>query len=157
TIALSSGQFQLTRGMSVQQIVQYSGLANLEINTLGGLDTVNVASTASNTATTIDSGSSLDQFGAIDLTTIGAAGLTIAAGGNGESLTLNTTTAGFVTLSNQQVERAGNGAVKYSGFANLIINGSTGADAIQVLSTAAGTSYSIDGQAGDDLIIVGAG
>ncbi len=76
--------------------VGYSGLEQLTVNGTNAGDTINVTKTNANTATIVNAGSGLDTFGAIDLTQIGAAGLTLHAGGNGESLTLNTTTAGTV-------------------------------------------------------------
>src|SRR6185369_15890376 len=102
--------------------------ASLIINGTASVDTFNVASTAAATATTINALGGLDLFGAIDLTSIGAAGLSINAGNDGESLTLNTTSAGTVTVSSTQVQRTGNGPVGYSGLANLIVNGTTGID-----------------------------
>jgi hypothetical protein len=152
TVSLTSSQFQLTRGVSVQQVVLYSGLASLEIDTLDGADTINVASTATATATTINSGDGMDVFGDIDLTQIGLAGLTINAGsGAGQAVTLNTTTAGTVSLSSSQVQRTGNGAVAHSGFAGLTVNGTAGADTFNVASTAAGTATTINAGAGLDV------
>jgi hypothetical protein len=147
TVAISSTQVQ----RSGNGPITYAGLATLIVNGTTGVDTFNVASTADNTATTINAGGGLDLFAAIDLTTIGLAGLTIDAGGNGESLTLNTTTAGTVNLSSTQVQRIGDGAVTYSGLANLIVNGTTGVDTFNVASTAANTATTINADAGLDL------
>jgi Ca2+-binding RTX toxin-like protein len=151
TISLSSSQFQLTRGMSLQQVVQYSGVANLEIDTLDGADTLNVTSTADATATTINADSGVDQFGDIDLTQVGAAGLSLNAGGDGESIVMNTTTAGTVGVTASQVQRTGNGAVSYSGFAALTVNGTAGADTFNVASTADATATTINAGSGLDV------
>ena len=151
TVNLTSSQFQLTRGISVQQAVQYTGLASLEIDTLGGADIVNVVSTAGATTTTVNTGSGVDQFGDIDLTQIGAASLSLNAGGDGESIVLNTTTAGIVGVTSLQVQRSGNGAVSYSGFANLTVNGTTGPDTFNIASTADSTATTINASAGVDL------
>jgi Ca2+-binding RTX toxin-like protein len=91
------------------------------------------------------------------LTQVGLAGLTINAGsGAGQVITLNATVTGNVTVSNTQIQRVGEGAVAYSGFANLTINGTAGADTFDVFSTAAGTNYAINAGAANDLITVGA-
>ena len=150
TITLSSTQLQRTGNGPIT----YSGLANLTINGTAGIDTFNIASTAANTLTTIIAGAGLDIFAPIDLTTIGAAGLVLNAGGDGESLTTNTTTAGTVNLSSTQIQRTGNGPITYSGLANLIINGTSGVDTFIVTSTAAGTSTMIDGANSGDTYTV---
>jgi hypothetical protein len=66
-------------------------------------------------------------------------------------LTLNTTTAGTVNLSSSQVQRVGNGAVNYAGFANLLVNGTTGVDTFNVASTAAGTASTVSAAAALDV------
>src|SRR5262249_10762586 len=131
--------------------VAYDGLATLNINGTTGIDTFNVASTAAGTATTINANTGLDVFGAIDLTQIGAAGLTIHCGGNGGNLTLNTTTAGTVNVSATQVQRNGNGAVAYDGLSTLNVNGTTGIDTFNAASTAAGTATTISAGTGLDV------
>src|SRR4029077_1950808 len=132
-------------------VVSYDDLASLNVNGTTGIDTVNVASTAAGTASTISAGSGLDVFGAIDLTQIGAAGLTIHGGGEGEALTLNTTTAGTVNVSATQVQRNGNGAISYDGLASLNVNGTSGVDTFNVASTAAGTATTISAGTGLDV------
>src|SRR4029077_6717153 len=107
-------------------VVSYDDLASLNVNGTTGIDTFNVASTAAGTATTINAGTGLDVFGAIDLTQIGAAGLVIHGGGDGEVLTLNTTTPGTVAVSGTQVQRSGNGGVTYDGLSQLNVNGTSG-------------------------------
>src|SRR5262249_24377263 len=131
--------------------VAYSGLATLVVNGTTGSDTFNIASTAVGTATTINALSGLDVFGQIDLTLIAAAGLSIDTGGNGESLTLNTGSAGTVSISGTQVQRTGNGALAYTGLANLTVNCTTGSDTFNVASTAASTATSINSLGGLDV------
>ncbi len=87
TVSISSTQVQrLGNGP-----LTYSGLAALTVNDTSGAETFNVANTGMNTATTINAGGGTDFFGPIDLMSIGAAGLTIDAGGDGEALTLEHT------------------------------------------------------------------
>ncbi len=112
TIGLSDTQVTRSGGSAT---LTYSGLEQLTVNGTNAGDTINVTKTNANTATIVNAGSGLDTFGAIDLTQIGAAGLTLHAGGNGESLTLNTTTAGTVAVSGTAVQRSGNGPVNYDG------------------------------------------
>ncbi len=112
TIGLSDTQVTRSGGSAT---LTYSGLEQLTVNGTNAGDTINVTKTNANTATIVNAGSGLDTFGAIDLTQIGAAGLTLHAGGNGESLTLNTTTAGTVSVSGAAVQRSGNGPVNYDG------------------------------------------
>jgi hypothetical protein len=131
-------------------LVTYNGLATLLITGTAGIDTFNVASTAAGTATTINAGGSLDVFGAIDLTTIGAAGLTINVGSNSESLTLNTTVAGTVNITSTFVQRIGNGQVSYSGLTTLIVNGTGSGDTFDIDSTAAGVATTVNAAAGLD-------
>src|SRR5262249_6009873 len=69
-------------------ILTYSNFASLRLNASDQADTINVTGTASGTATTVNANGGLDTFGAIDQTTIGAAGLTVNGGGQGEALTL---------------------------------------------------------------------
>jgi Ca2+-binding RTX toxin-like protein len=126
----------------------------LTINGTSGVDTFNVGGTATGVPTTINAGSGLDVFGPINLTSIGNAGLTINgnSGGatNGESLTLNATSAGTISVLNTQVVRTGNGAVTYGGIASLTVNGTTGVDTFNIVSTAAGTVTSVSAGAGLD-------
>ncbi|MCC7083572.1 MAG: hypothetical protein IT427_01035 [Pirellulales bacterium] len=131
--------------------VHYLGLTTLLVNGTAGIDTFNVASTAVGVSTTVAAAGGLDAFSAIDLTTIGASGLTISAGGNGESLTLDTMTTGTVNLNSTTVQRSGNGAINYVGLANLLVNGTAGVDTFNVTSTAAGTATTIDGMGAVDL------
>ncbi len=145
TIGISDTQ--VTRS-AVPPALSYSGLKQLTVNGTNGGDTINVTKTAAGTATIVNAGSGLDTFGAIDLTQIGEAGLTLHAGGNGEAPTSNTTTAGTVSVSGTAVQRPGNGAVNYDGLASLLINGSSGADTFQVTSTS--TPTTLDGKDGGD-------
>ncbi len=151
TVNVSGTQVQRTGNGAVI----YTGLANLIVNGTSGTDILNVLSTATNTATTINAGSGFDVFGAIDLTTIAAAGLTVNAGGDGELLTLNTTTAGTVTISNSLVQRTGNGTVSYTGVLNLAVNGTAGADTFNVLNTAAGVTTTLNSGAANDVVTIG--
>ena len=151
TIGISDTQVTRSGG---SQTLTYSGLESLIVNGTPVADTINVTKTAAGTATTINAGTGLDIFGAIDLTQIGAAGLTIHAGSNGESLTLNTTTAGTVTVTGTTVQRTGNGQLTYDGLTNLAINGSTGADTFQVTSTAGFAITTIDGKDGADIYTI---
>ena len=111
TIGISDTQ--VTR--SGAAALTYSGLEVLAVKGTPAADTINITKTNAATATTVSAGTGLDIFGAIDLTQIGAAGLTIHAGGNGESLTLNTTTAGTVSVTGTTVQRSGNGQLSYDG------------------------------------------
>ncbi|HEY2880954.1 MAG TPA: hypothetical protein VGJ15_00940, partial [Pirellulales bacterium] len=147
TVNISSMQVQRTGNGAVT----YSGIANLAVNGTAGVDTFNVSATAAGTATSINAAGGLDLFGNIDLTQIGAAGLSIDGGGNGESLTLNTTTAGTISVSSTAVQRSGNGAVNYSGLANLTINGTSAADTFNVASTNGSTATTINAAGGLDL------
>ena len=114
----------------------YSDFEQLIVNGTAGVDTFNVTSTAAGTATTINAGDSADLFGTIDLTTVGAAGLTIDADlGAGEVLTLNVSTAGTTTITGTTVQRTGNGLVTYSNLESLLVNGTGGVDTFNVLSS----------------------
>ena len=151
TIGISDTQVTRSGG---SQTLTYSGLETLIVNGTPAADTINVTKTAAGTATTVNAGTGFDIFGAIDLTQIGAAGLTIHAGGNGESLTLNTTTAGTVTVTGTTVQRTGNGAITYDGLTNLNLNGTSGADTFNVTSTASGATTTIDGKDGADIYTI---
>src|SRR5690606_11863075 len=84
------------------------------------------------------------------LTSIGAAGLSVLSGGDGESLTLETAATGTVAISDSMVQRTGNGAIVYDGLAVLIVNGTAGADTFNVHSTAGGTDTTIQALGGTD-------
>jgi hypothetical protein len=156
TIGVSSTQ--VTRSGS--QAITYSGIENLTVVGTALADTINVGSTAAATATTINADPLLtdvatDIFAPIDMTTIGAAGLSINAGGDGESLVLNTTTAGTVAISNTTVQRSGNGPINYQGIATLTVNGTGGVDAFNIASTSATVSTTINAGAGNDTFTLG--
>jgi hypothetical protein len=146
TIGIS--QTSVTR--STGPTVMYSGMESLQVTGTGAADTINVSNTGANTLTSVNAGGGLDSFGAIDLTQIGAAGLIINAGSNGESLTLGTSAASNITISSNLVQRSGNGPVAFSGISSLAVNGSASADTFQVNSTAPGT-LTLDGQGGGDI------
>src|SRR5439155_303010 len=119
-------------------------------------DTVNVASTASGVATTVNGDAGLDTFGAINQTTIAAAGLTINGGGQGEALTLNGgSSAETIGVSATQVTRSDGGPVSYSGLASLTVNATGQADTINVTATASGVPTTVNGKAGNDAVNVG--
>src|SRR5439155_777554 len=111
-----------TIGVSATQVtcsdggpVSYSGLATLSVNATTQADTLNVTGTAAGTATTVNASGGLDTFGAIDQTTVAAAGLTINGGGQGEALTLNGGSAAeTIGVSATQVTRSDGGPVSYS-------------------------------------------
>ena len=69
----------------------------------------------------------LDTFGAIDQTTIGAAGLTINGGGQGETLTINGSTSYDQGLSATSGINSGTGltgsSIQYSCNAGTLVNG----------------------------------
>ncbi|HEY2881580.1 MAG TPA: hypothetical protein VGJ15_04090, partial [Pirellulales bacterium] len=77
---------------SLSATVSYDGIESLQVDGTSAADTINVTATNASTATSIQAGGGVDVFSNIDLTQIGTAGLSIDGGGNGESLTLNTTT-----------------------------------------------------------------
>src|SRR5262249_35415890 len=96
TLTLDGGVPGETIGVSATQVtridggpISYAGLASLTVNGTSQADTINITGTASGVATTVNAGGGLDTFGAITQTAIGAAGLTVDGGGQGESLTLN--------------------------------------------------------------------
>src|SRR5207247_894833 len=102
--------------------VSYSNFASLTLNATDQADTLNVTSTAAGTATTVNASGGLDTFGAIDQTKVGAAGLTVNGGGQGEALTLNGGSAAeTIGVSASQVTRSSDGTVKYSGLASLTV------------------------------------
>src|SRR5206468_2979377 len=80
-------------------VLNFSGFAGLTLNASNQADTINIASTASGLATTVNGDGGLDTFGAIDQTTIGAAGLTVDGGGQGEALTIGSTASGPETIT----------------------------------------------------------
>src|SRR5262249_13421981 len=105
-------------------ILNFSNFATLALNASDQADTINVVSTASGLATTVNGDGGLDTFGAIDQTTIAAAGLTVNGGGQGETLTLNGgSVAETIGVNASQVIRSDGGPVGYSGLANLTVNG----------------------------------
>jgi RTX calcium-binding nonapeptide repeat (4 copies) len=146
TIGIS--QTSVTR--STGPTVTYSGMESLQVAGTSAADTINISNTGATTFTSVNAGGGLDAFGAIDLTQIGAAGLIINAGSNGESLTLGTSAASNITISSNLVQRSGNGPVAFSGISSLKVNGSASADTFQVNSTAPGTT-TLDGQGGGDI------
>src|SRR5439155_9764292 len=114
-------------------------------------DTVNVAGTASGLQTTVNGDGGLDTFAAVNQTTIGAAGLTVNGGGQGETLTINGgSIAETIGVSASQVTRSDGGPVSYSGLANLTVNGTSQADTINVTGTAAGTATMVNAGGGLD-------
>src|SRR5207302_866984 len=132
------------------------GLASLTVNATAQTDTINVTGTAAGTATTVNAGGGLDTFGAIDQTTIGAAGLTVNGGGQGEALTLNGGSTGeTIGVSASQVTRSSGGTVGYSGLASLTVNGTAQADTLSVTSTASGPATTVNGKGGNDTVSVG--
>ncbi|HEY2761805.1 MAG TPA: hypothetical protein VGI75_13710, partial [Pirellulales bacterium] len=147
TINVSS----LNVGRSSHPTVGYTGIESLNIDGAAAADTINVASTAAGTQTTINAGTGLDTLGNIDLTSIGAAGLTINTGGDGESLIANAATAGTLSISSTQIQRTGNGAITYNGLSSLTVNGTAGIDTFNVASTAAGTQTTINAGTGLDI------
>jgi uncharacterized repeat protein (TIGR01451 family) len=137
-------------------VLGYSNFASLMLRTSDQADTINVTSTASGTATTVNAGGGLDTFGAIDQTTIAAAGLTVNGGGQGEALTLNGGSTGeTIGVSATQVSRSDGGPVTYSGVATLTVNGTGQADHINVTATASGVSTTVNAGGGNDAVNVG--
>src|SRR5205807_370575 len=97
-----------------------------------------------------------DTFGAIDQTTIGAAGLTLNGGGQGETLTLNGGAAAeTIGVSASQVTRSSGGPVSYTGLASLTVNATDQADTINVTATAAGVATAVNAKGGNDTVNVG--
>src|SRR5205823_4280273 len=130
-------------------VLNFSRFASLTLNAPNQADTINVTSTASGIATTVNAGGGLDTFGAIDQTTIGAAGLTVNGGGQGEALTLNGGAAAeTIGISATQVTRSSGGPVSYSGLASLTVNGTSQADTLNVTGTGAGTAVTVNAGGG---------
>src|SRR5207253_1362369 len=137
-------------------VLNFSGFASLTLNASNQADTINIASTAAGLATTVNAGGGLDTFGAINQTTIGAAGLTVNGGGQSEGPTLNGGAAAeTIGISATQVTRSDGGPVSYSGLASLTVNGTAQADTINVTSTASGVSTTVNAKGGNDAVIVG--
>src|SRR5206468_4296217 len=137
-------------------VLNFSGFANLTLDASDQADTINVASTASGLATAINADGGLDTFGAINQTTIAAAGLTVDGGGQGEALTLNGgSVAETIGVSATQVTRSSGGPVSYSGLASLTVNGTGQGDTINVTGTASGVSTTVNGKGGNDTVHVG--
>src|SRR5213076_2197015 len=119
-------------------------------------DTINIASTAAGLATTVNAGGGLDTFAAIDQTAIGAAGLTVNGGGQGEALTLNGSSAAeTIGVSASRVTRSSGGPVTYAALASLTVNVTGQADTIDVTATAAGISTAVNAKGGNDAVTVG--
>src|SRR5205823_3382947 len=139
-------------------VLNFSGFASLILNASNQADTINIASTAAGMATTVNAGGGLDTFGAIDQTTIGAAGLTVNGGGQGEALTLNGgAVAETIGISATQVTRSDGGPVSYSGLASLTVNGTAQADTINIASTAAEIGRASCRERGKHAVVVGNG
>src|SRR5205823_6168299 len=132
-------------------VLNFSGFASLTLNTSDQADAINIAGTAASLATTGNAGGGLDTFGAIDQTTIGAAGLTVNGGGQGEALTLNGGAAAeTIGISASQVTRSSGGPVTYAGLASLTVNGTAQADTINVTGTASGIAKTVNAGGGFD-------
>src|SRR5439155_883883 len=134
----------------------FSGFASLILDASDRADTINVTSTAAGLATTVNGDGGLDTFGAINQTTIGAAGLTVNGGGQGEALTVNGGAAAeTIGVSATQVTRSSGGPVTYSGLASLTVNATGQADTINVTATASGLSTTVNAKGGNDAVTVG--
>jgi hypothetical protein len=137
-------------------ILAFSNFANLTLSASDQADTINITATASGVATTVNANGGLDTFGAIDQTTIAAAGLTVNSGGQGEALTLNGGSLGeTIGVSATQVTRSSGGPITYAGLASLTVNGTDQADTINVTATASGASTTVNARGGNDTVTVG--
>ena len=134
----------------------YSGIKGLRLNGSSGADTYNVVSTAAGTPVTLNGGNGNDTFNvsptAQNLDSIQGA-LSLFGGGGTDSVTLNDQAkAGDTTysLTSTTVNRTGAAQISYTGDEGLTLNGSSGADTYNVVSTAAGTPVTLNGGNGND-------
>ena len=120
-------------------------------------DVINIQSTAASTATRINAGAGTDTLTDVDQTKIGAAGLTLDGGGNGESMRIYTANAGPETIgiSSTQVTRSTSGTITYAGLTVLSVEGSAAGDTVNVTSTADNGVTQVDAGAGNDVITAG--
>src|SRR5205823_11072478 len=115
------------------------GLPSVLLHTSDLADTITTASTATLPLPDALPICGLDTFGAIDQTTIGAAGLTVNGGGQGEALTLNGgASAETIGINATQVTRSSGGPASYATLATITVNGTAPADTINVTGTASG-------------------
>src|SRR5262249_10778736 len=132
-------------------ILTFSNFANLTLSASDQADTINITGTASGVATTVNAGGGLDTFGAIDQTTIAAAGLTAARGRTRGPLALKGASSGHTTgVSASGVTRDGGATLTYSNFATLTLSASNQADTITVTATASGAATTVNAGGGLD-------
>ena len=134
----------------------YSGIKGLRLNGSSGADTYNVVSTAAGTPVTLNGGNGNDTFNvsptAQNLDSIQGA-LSLFGGGGTDSVILNDQAkAGNTTysLTSTTVNRTGAAQISYTNDEGLTLNGGSGADTYNVVSTAAGTPVTLNGGNGND-------
>jgi autotransporter-associated beta strand protein len=138
--------------------VSFSGISTLTINGGTGPNTYTVQGTANSTTVNAGAGNDTVTVGGASNTLAGiAAALSVNGQGGTDALNLNDQgTAGpqTYTVSSTTVTATSDGAaVNYSGIAALTLNGGTGNDTYNVLST--GNATTINTGAGNDTVTVG--
>jgi hypothetical protein len=152
-LTLNGGSAAETIGVSASQVtrsdgrpVSYSGLASLTVNGTDQADTINVTSTASGTATTVNGGGG-DTY-VVTQNAVAAAGLSLNGTGGTNTLTVISTATGPETIgvTGTQVTRSNSGTVTFSGMTSLTVTGTDNADAFDVTPSAT-LPITIDGKA----------
>jgi hypothetical protein len=163
--ATTSGRTYILNGGSLSRTpvaaINYSGVGTVVVNGGGGGNTINVQSTASGTTTTVNAGAGGATVNVGDplhrLQTLGP----LTVHGQGGSNTLNVNDQGSTpslayTLTASTVTQTYIPGITYGGIQALVLNAGSGGNAINVLSTPAGTATTVNGGAGDDTFTVGA-
>jgi Ca2+-binding RTX toxin-like protein len=135
----------------------------IQINGLAGTDNITVAQTIAGANVSIDAGSEVDSItlGVGNLSTL-AAPINVVGGNNGDSLTLNDTTAPAVVGDGRRYTVTG-GAIlidstllaSFTGVRNVTLNQSNNNDSNSVEFVAAGNTLTINSNGGNDFFELG--
>jgi hypothetical protein len=148
-------------------VIGYAGFRGVTLTTSPFDDTIDVFGTAAATMITIFAGDGSDVITVGKPITTPAAGTTLdeidgpiavyAQTGVNDQLavldTMNTALTGqHYTLASDGLARAGKGPITYGGFNNVLLETGPFDDTVQVLSTAAGTTTTVNAGAGENML-----
>jgi acrosin len=140
-------------------VITYGGLSSVVLDGGSASDTYYVNSSNSSTPLTINAGAGNDTVyvGTGNLDNVAGA-VAVNAGGGTNAVVLQDASAPFgdtYTVTSTTVTRPYFGGLAYSGVQSLTLNAESGADTINVTSTAAGCSTVINAGSGNDTVNVG--
>jgi CSLREA domain-containing protein len=151
--------------------VYHTAGGDVLVHGTGGSDSVALAASGSNRVLTVNGVAT--TYAANDVTSFrvrGHAGddtvtaptlaqpVTVWGGAGNNTLIVGdqgNTTANTYTITSGSVQRAGAGAITYSGVQALAVNGGSGGDTFNVQSTATGVPVTVTGGSGNDTVNVG--